>query len=60
MKTMAGAFSRARVNSWLTSFSLSPSHLDTRSDDEMLKKVDSASVATAWPKPGNSVKRTLE
>ena len=50
MKTMEGAFSRASENSWLTSFSLSPSHLETRSEEDTLKKVDSASVATAFAK----------
>ena len=47
MKTMDGARSRARLNSCATSFSLSPIHLLTKSDDDTLKKVDSASVATA-------------
>jgi hypothetical protein len=47
MKTMDGAFSLARLKSCATSFSLSPIHLLTRSDDDTLKKVDSASVATA-------------
>ena len=48
MKTMAGECSRAKLNSWLTSFSLSPIHLETRSLDDTVKKVDSASVATAY------------
>ena len=48
MKTIEGAFSRASENSWLTSFSDSPSHLDTRSEEDTLKKVLSASVATAF------------
>ena len=43
-----GDFSRASVNRLLTSFSDSPIHLDTRSEEETLKKVESASVATAW------------
>jgi hypothetical protein len=47
MKMMEGALSRASANSCETSFSLSPSHLDTRSWEEMLKNVESASVATA-------------
>lgn len=47
MKMMAGAFSLASENRLLTSFSLSPSHLDTRSEEETEKKVESASVATA-------------
>ena len=47
MKTMEGERSRARENRLDTSFSLSPSHLDTRSEEDTLKKVLSASVATA-------------
>jgi hypothetical protein len=47
MKMIAGDFSLASANRLLTSFSLSPSHLDTRSDEETEKKVESASVATA-------------
>lgn len=47
MKIIAGECSRARLNSWLTSFSLSPIHLETRSLEDTVKKVDSASVATA-------------
>lgn len=47
MKMMAGDFSRASANRLLTSFSDSPSHLDTRSEEETEKKVESASVATA-------------
>ena len=47
MKMMEGLCSRAIVKSWLTSFSDSPIHLDTRSSDEMEKNVESASVATA-------------
>ena len=47
MNTMEGAFSLASENSWLTSFSDSPSHLETRSEEDTLKNVDSASVATA-------------
>jgi hypothetical protein len=47
MKMMDGEFSRAKANSWLTSFSLSPSHLLIRSWLLMLKNVLSASVATA-------------
>ena len=40
-----------------TYFSLSPSHLDMRSEDDMARKVDLASVATAlarydFPVPG--------
>ena len=47
MNTMEGECSLAREKSWETSFSLSPIHLDTRSDEDTVKKVDSASVATA-------------
>lgn len=47
MNTIAGECSLARLNSWLTSFSLSPIHLETRSLEETVKNVDSASVATA-------------
>lgn len=47
MKMMEGAFSLAKENSWLTSFSDSPIHFETRSEEDMLKNVDSASVATA-------------
>jgi hypothetical protein len=47
MKMMEGARSRAMLNSWLTSFSLSPIHLDTKSLLLTAKKVLSASVATA-------------
>ena len=47
MKMMLGALSLASWNSCATSFSLSPSHLLTRSLLATLKKVLSASVATA-------------
>lgn len=47
MKMMAGAFSRASANKLLTSFSDSPIHLETKSEEDTLKKVESASVATA-------------
>ena len=47
MKMIAGDFSRASANRLATIFSLSPTHLDTRSEEEMEKKVESASVATA-------------
>mmetsp|Transcript_34224 Transcript_34224/g.87535 ORF Transcript_34224/g.87535 Transcript_34224/m.87535 type:complete len:268 (+) Transcript_34224:622-1425(+) len=62
MNTIEGARSRAMANSWLTSFSLSPIHLDTRSEDETLKKVESASVAMALarydlPVPGGPYSR---
>ena len=40
MNTMDGAFSLASVNSWLTSFSLSPSHFDTyRNIIEVTKQI---------------------
>ena len=55
MNTIEGAFSRAKLNSWATSFSLSPIHLLTRSEDDTLKKVDSASVATACVNTGGLV-----
>ena len=62
MNTMEGAFSLASEKSWLTSFSDSPSHLETRSEEDTLKKVDSASVATAlarydFPVPGGPYRR---
>mmetsp|Transcript_57283 Transcript_57283/g.165988 ORF Transcript_57283/g.165988 Transcript_57283/m.165988 type:complete len:280 (+) Transcript_57283:407-1246(+) len=62
MKMIAGLLSLAISNKFLTSFSLSPIHFDTRSDEEMLKKVASASVAHArarWdlPVPGGPYKR---
>ena len=47
MNTIDGALSRAIVKSWFTSFSDSPSHLLTRSELEIEKKVEAASVATA-------------
>ena len=47
MKMIEGDCSRAMANSWFTSFSLSPIHLETRSELEMEKNVESASVATA-------------
>jgi len=62
MKTMEGARSRAIANSCDTSFSDSPSHLETRSEEDTQKKVDSASVATALarydlPVPGGPYSR---
>lgn len=39
MKMMEGAFSRAIWNKLATSFSLSPIHFDTRSEEEMLQGV---------------------
>jgi len=47
---MAGLFSLASLKSYLTNLSDSPSHLDTRSDDDILKNVPSASVAQAFAK----------
>jgi len=47
MKIMLGARSRAIWKSWLTSFSDSPIHFETRSLLLTAKKVLSASVATA-------------
>mmetsp|Transcript_84271 Transcript_84271/g.272760 ORF Transcript_84271/g.272760 Transcript_84271/m.272760 type:complete len:337 (+) Transcript_84271:210-1220(+) len=47
IKMTAGRFSRAISKRLRTSRSLSPIHFDTRSDDEMLKNVASASVAHA-------------
>ncbi len=47
---MLGAFSLASVNRLLTSFSLSPIHLLTRSEEETEKNVESASVAIALAK----------
>ena len=57
MKIIAGLFSLANLNSYLTSLSDSPSHLLTKSEDEIEKKVPSASVAQAFarydfPVPG--------
>jgi hypothetical protein len=50
MKMMAGLFSLASLKSYLTNLSDSPSHFETKSDDEILKKVPSASVAQALAK----------
>ena len=57
MKMIAGRRRAASSKSARTSFSLSPTHLDTRSDDDTEKKVASTSVATAFarcdlPVPG--------
>jgi hypothetical protein len=58
MKTIDGLWARANSNKLRTSFSDSPSHFDTKSDDETEKKVELfASVATAFarydlPVPG--------
>ena len=59
---MAGVFSRAISNKFFTSFSDSPNHLLTKSADETEKKVESASVATAFakydfPVPGGPKRR---
>jgi hypothetical protein len=50
MKIIAGLFSLANLKSYLTSLSDSPSHLLTKSDELILKKVPSASVAQALAK----------
>jgi hypothetical protein len=47
MKIIAGLFSLANLNSYFTNLSDSPSHLLTKSDDEIEKNVPSASVAQA-------------
>ncbi len=56
MNTMEGECSLAREKSWDTSFSLSPIHLDTRSEEDTVKKVDSASVATACREAGSELR----
>ena len=50
MKMMLGALSLAMLKRLATSFSLSPSHLLTKSLEDTEKKVESASVATALAK----------
>mmetsp|Transcript_475 Transcript_475/g.1217 ORF Transcript_475/g.1217 Transcript_475/m.1217 type:complete len:267 (-) Transcript_475:413-1213(-) len=62
MKTMEGVRCDADSKSARTSFSDSPTHLETRSDEEIEKKVASTSVATAlarWvlPVPGGPYSR---
>mmetsp|Transcript_4736 Transcript_4736/g.16654 ORF Transcript_4736/g.16654 Transcript_4736/m.16654 type:complete len:247 (-) Transcript_4736:192-932(-) len=62
IKMIAGFCSRAISNRLRTSFSLSPSHLETRSEEDTLKKVLFASVATALarkdlPVPGGPYSR---
>lgn len=47
MKIKDGFLSLAKVNNCLTNFSDSPCHLDTKSDEEIEKKVESHSVAQA-------------
>ncbi len=47
---MEGFDSRAISNICFTNLSLSPCHFDTRSEDDMAKNVESASVATALAK----------
>mmetsp|Transcript_12141 Transcript_12141/g.21592 ORF Transcript_12141/g.21592 Transcript_12141/m.21592 type:complete len:261 (-) Transcript_12141:158-940(-) len=59
---IACSSARESSNSVLTSFSDSPCHLDTRSDDEIAKNLASASVATAFarydlPVPGGPYRR---
>ena len=48
MKMTAGLLALASSNRFFVSFPLSPTHLVTRSEEEMEKNVDSASVATAF------------
>jgi len=50
MKIIAGLFSLAILNNYLTSLSDSPSHLLTKSAELTEKKVPSASVAQALAK----------
>lgn len=51
MNMMLGLCVRANSNKFRTSFSDSPNHFDTRSDDETEKNVELlASVATAFAK----------
>jgi len=50
MKIIAGLFSLASLNSYFTNLSDSPSHLLTKSEEEIEKKVPSASVAHALAK----------
>ena len=62
MKMIEGFRSRAISNRFFTSFSLSPCHLEMRSDDDTEKNVESASVATAlassdFPVPGGPKSR---
>lgn len=57
MNTTDGFLARADSNMARTFFSDSPNHLETRSAEEIEKKVEFASVATAWarydlPVPG--------
>lgn len=57
MKIIAGFFSLAKANKFFISFSLSPTYLDIRSLEDILKKVPEASVAQAlakkvFPVPG--------
>ena len=65
MKTIDGLLVRAMSNRLRTSFSDSPNHLDTRSDDETEKNVELlASVATAlarkdFPVPGGCQTRFI-
>ena len=48
MKMTAGLLALASSNRFFMNFPLSPIHLVTRSEEEMEKSVDSASVATAF------------
>ena len=56
-KITDGAYALARVNKVLSNFSLSPIHLETKLDAEILKNLQLHSVATAFankvfPLPG--------
>ena len=56
-KITDGAYALARANKVLSNFSLSPIHLDTKLDAEILKNLQLHSVATAFankvfPLPG--------
>jgi len=50
MKIIEGFLSLAILNKALINFSLSPTYLDIKSADEILKKVASHSVAQAFAK----------
>lgn len=57
MKIIEGFFSLAILNNYLISFSLSPTNLEIKSAEEILKKVELHSVAQAlaknvFPVPG--------
>lgn len=50
MKMIEGFFYRAKLNRFLINFSLSPTYLLIKSDEETEKNVPSASVAQALAK----------